>query len=71
MFFKELVIQLFATTHSNDCIEAYVEAINELKDISNDVRVIKLKETNDKNIKAITYPFNEFGYLVESDSEIR
>ncbi len=68
---KELGIQLFATTHSNECIEAYVEAINELKDISNDVRVIKLKETNDKNIKAITYPFNEFGYLVESDSEIR
>ncbi len=68
---KELNVQLFATSHSKECIEAYVEALNAMDNIHKDVKLIKLKEITNKKIKAITYPFNEFGYLIETDSEIR
>lgn len=62
-------VQLFATTHSKDCIDAIIEASNSLN-IEN-IRLIKLVETKEKSIKAITYPYNEFEYLVESDTEVR
>lgn len=67
----ELNIQLFATTHSKDCIEAIIEAANENTKIKKKIRLIKLKENKDKTIKAITFPYNEFEYLVESKSETR
>lgn len=68
---KELNVQLFATTHSKECIEAFVEASKENEEILKEIRLIKLKETKDKSIKAITYPFNEFEYLIESETETR
>jgi AAA15 family ATPase/GTPase len=66
----ELEIQLFATTHSKECIFAYKEALEELK-LEEKGKFIKLKEKKDKGIKAITYPFEEFKYLVESETETR
>lgn len=66
---KELDVQLFATTHSIECIESFVQALQESK--IEEARVIKLKELDNKEIKAITYPFSEFEYLIKSESEIR
>ena len=66
----ELEVQLFATTHSKECIFAYKEALEELK-LEEKGKFIKLKEKKDKGIKAITYPFEEFKYLVESETETR
>jgi len=66
---KETNVQLFATTHSLECIETFVQALQESN--IEEARVIKLKELNSKEVKAITYPFAEFEYLVKSESEIR
>ena len=68
---KDLDVQLFATTHSKDCIDAIVEASKEIGNLKSEIRLIKLLESKDKNIKAITYPFNEFEYLVETQTETR
>ena len=66
---KELDVQLFATTHSSECIEDYVKAAKEVGD--EDIRLIRLQENKDKSIKAICYPFNEFEDIAESKTENR
>ena len=66
---KELDVQLFATTHSEECIEAYVEASKETNE--KDIRLIRLQENKDKSIKAICYPFETVEYFVESNTEER
>lgn len=67
---KELDVQLFATTHSEECIRKVVNASRELN-LQNLVRLIKLKEMKDGQVKAITYPFEEYEYLVQSETEVR
>lgn len=67
---NELDIQAFATTHSEDSVKKIINASKKWN-VENSIRLIKLKEMNDKNIKAITYPFNEYEYLVESETEVR
>jgi len=62
-------VQIFATTHSKDCIDAIIEASSEIVDAN--IRLIRLQETKEKNVRAITYPYNEFEYLIESDTEVR
>ena len=66
---KELDVQLFATTHSEECIEAYVEAAKEVNE--QNIRLIRLQENKDKSIKAICYPYNSFEDIAESKTENR
>lgn len=66
---KELNVQLFATTHSEECIEAYVEAAKEVNE--QNIKLIRLQENKDKSIKAICYPFNEFEDIAETKTENR
>lgn len=66
---KELDIQLFATTHSQECIEAYIEASNEVGE--KNIRLIRLQENKDKSIKAICYKEEYIEYMVESNTEER
>ena len=66
---KELDVQLFATTHSAECIENYVEASKEIDE--QNIRLIKLQEKKDKSIKAICYPYNEFEDVAASNTENR
>lgn len=66
---KELDVQLFATTHSEECIEAYVEAAKEVNE--QNIRLIRLQENKDKSIKAICYPYNAFEDIAESKTENR
>jgi AAA15 family ATPase/GTPase len=66
---KELDVQLFATTHSQECIEAYVEASKEVGE--KDIRLIRLQENKDKSIKAICYKEEYIEYMVESNTEER
>lgn len=69
---KKFDVQIFATTHSLDFQNALIEALkSETLQTKNSVRLIKLKESKDKSIKAITYPYNEFEYLIESETETR
>ena len=69
---KKFEVQIFATTHSLDFQKALIESLeDESLTTKKIVKLIKLKENKDKSIKAITYPFNEFEYLVESETETR
>jgi len=69
-------VQLFATTHSLECLKAYIEAVNTngLKKNKDESRCIKLVDMNgqtEENIKAYTYPYHEFETLIETETEIR
>ena len=69
MVCKELDVQLFTTTHSKECIEAFVEAskkINEEKKI----RLIELKEYQSK-IYAQTLTTEEIQSAMDSDINLR
>lgn len=66
---KELDVQLFATTHSQECIETYLEASKELNE--KDIRLIRLQENKDKSIKAICYKEEYIEYMVESNTDER
>ena len=69
---KKFDIQIFATTHSLDFQKALITSIEqESISIKKLIKLIKLQENKDKSIKAITYPYNEFQYLVESETETR
>jgi AAA15 family ATPase/GTPase len=66
---RELDVQLFATTHSKECIEAFVEAAKEIEE--KDIRLIKLQENKNKRIKAICYKEDYLDYMVQSNIEER
>lgn len=66
---KELDVQLFATTHSKECIEAFLEASKKTNE--KEIRLIRLQENKDKSIKAICYKEDYIEYMVESNTEER
>ena len=63
-------VQLFATTHSKECLQYYKEAIEELG-LEEKARVIRLVEHKDKNVKAYTYTFPQFEQSLDNENEIR
>jgi AAA15 family ATPase/GTPase len=68
---KELDVQLFATTHSQECTETYIEASN-LLNYNNDIRLIKLEEsTNKDKIYASTFTYNQISAGLNSNVELR
>jgi len=67
---KDRNIQLFATTHSQECIEAYTEALEELG-MQEEGRLIKLFEKENKAVKAVCYSFDEMEHYVETNTEVR
>nr|WP_305069941.1 ATP-binding protein [Flavobacterium covae] len=68
---KELDVQLFATTHSNECIKAFVEASTEVEN-EKEVRVIKLEESTDKTkIYSSTFYFENIQAGFESNVDLR
>lgn len=62
-------VQLFATTHSKECLQYFKDAIAELK-LENEARVIRLVEHKDKSIKSYTYNFEQFEQSIDYN-EIR
>ena len=63
-------VQLFATTHSKECLEYYKEALQE-NGLEDKARVIRLLEHKDKNVKAYTYTFQQFEQSLDNENEIR
>jgi AAA15 family ATPase/GTPase len=75
-FIKSLIIvakeqkkQIFATTHSKECIEYFAQAVKELR-FEEDARIIRLAETK-SGIKAYTYNYAQFENALEAESELR
>lgn len=68
---KELDVQLFATTHSQECTETYIDASN-LLNYNNDIRLIKLEESSNKDkIYASTFTYNQISAGLDSNVELR
>ncbi len=68
---KELDVQLFATTHSKECSEAFYEASNSLN-YNNEIRLIKLEEsTNKDKVYASTFSYNQIVAGLDSNVELR
>lgn len=68
---KELDVQLFATTHSEECTQAFVSASNSLEN-TDDIRLIKLEEsTNKEKIYASTFTYNQIIAGLDSNVELR
>ncbi|QMW00171.1 AAA family ATPase [Spirosoma foliorum] len=59
-------VQLFATTHSLECQQAFIEALEdeEMKQYQKDARNISLIENKQGEVKAVTYDFGQFEYAL-------
>ena len=65
----ELNVQLFATTHSKECIEAYVNAAKEINK-ENVIRLIELKDY-ESEIYSNTLKYESIITSLESNIELR
>jgi len=71
---RENRVQLFAATHSLECIQSLKRVFESdpLTDSQNDVRCIALTELKDrKTVKAYTYGWSEFLTAIEHGNEVR
>ena len=66
---KEQKKQIFATTHSKECIEYFSLALKELE-LEEEGRIIRLAETA-SGIKAYTNNYEQFENSLNADSELR
>ncbi|KYC35577.1 hypothetical protein WA1_07065 [Scytonema hofmannii PCC 7110] len=66
---KQLNIQVFATTHSWDCITAFAEAVAQLEDRS--VGKLFRLSRRDENIRAVEYTPDELSIAVNQSIEVR
>lgn len=67
---NELDVQIFATTHSNECIQAFYEASKQLNEQS-DIRLISLQEGEKDKIYCTTYNFENIEAGLYSNIELR
>jgi AAA15 family ATPase/GTPase len=67
---KNLNIQIFATTHSWECIEAFQEAASQDND-SKSGMLIRLKQDFYGDIKAVTFDENELEIVTRQNIEVR
>ena len=66
---KNKNVQIFATTHSKECLQYYKEALEELK-LQDDARIIRLADTK-HGTHSFTYNFAQFVNALLAGSEIR
>ncbi|PKF72305.1 AAA family ATPase [Chryseobacterium sp. PMSZPI] len=66
----ELDVQIFATTHSNECIQAFYEASKQLNE-QRDIRLISLQEGEQDKIYSTTYNFENIEAGLYSNIELR
>ncbi|MBK9400905.1 MAG: AAA family ATPase [Bacteroidetes bacterium] len=64
-------VQLFMTTHSLECINAFEKVVSNNENYKNDARVINLFRGVDKAVKSVTYTFNEFSTMLSEGNEVR
>jgi len=66
---KTLNVQVFATTHSKECIESYARVSNELKD--DDISLIELGKDKQDNLKAIVMNNQRFQRELKNGNGVR
>ena len=62
---EKLHIQLFATTHSNDCVKSFAESVTGIT-----AKLIRL-ERREKGLKAVDYTAEEVSIAANNDIEVR
>jgi AAA15 family ATPase/GTPase len=70
---KDNDVQLFMTTHNEECIKYFIEALNENESGSYkiDARSISLAQLPDKSVKAYTYTFDQLEANIIQGNEVR
>lgn len=70
---KENEVQLFLTTHNEECIRYFVEVLSEpeMKAFQKEVSHITLQELPDKSVKAYTFKFSELEADMLSGNQVR
>jgi AAA15 family ATPase/GTPase len=66
---KEQSVQVFATTHSKECIESYARVAKRLEDY--DVKYIKLSKLKDGSIYAGVRDYDMLQYVIDDEHEVR
>jgi AAA15 family ATPase/GTPase len=66
---KEQNVQVFATTHSKECIESYARVAKKLED--EEITFIELGKNKDSEIKAMVYHYDWFMDEIEQNHEVR
>jgi AAA15 family ATPase/GTPase len=66
---KELNVQVFATTHSHECIESYCRTVE--KHQERDISFITLVKNKEKQIKAIIRDYDAFTDSIHDSREVR
>ncbi len=66
---KQQNVQVFATTHSKECIESYARVAKSLED--EEIAFIKLGKNKENEIKAMVYPYEWFIDSIEQEEEVR
>ena len=64
---SQLDVQVFATTHSNDCIKSFLLATKD----SGDSRLIRLEKRESGEVAVVYDEADELDYIAENDIEIR
>lgn len=66
-------VQIFATTHSIECLNYFSEALNDNKlfSLRENARIFSVVENKDQEVKTIKYKFEEFQYNIANNLEIR
>jgi AAA15 family ATPase/GTPase len=70
---KQNEVQIFATTHNEECLEAFKEVLEETEmlDFQKDARSFTLMELPTKQVKAYTYTYEEFADTINSGINVR
>jgi AAA15 family ATPase/GTPase len=69
---KEYDVQLFMTTHNQECIKFFKEVLDEEREMQNLSRTISLAENSKtKEVESFTYSFEQFQHGIEIGNEIR
>jgi len=66
---KEQNVQVFATTHSKECIESYARVAKGLED--DEITFFKLGKNQEGEIKGMVYPYDWFVDSIEQEQEMR
>lgn len=65
-------IQVFLSTHSVDSLNALSSVLtDETSDGKNDVKIFTLRKNKNDELKAYSYGFDKFSYLLDREEEIR
>ena len=70
---KQNDVQIFATTHNLECLQAFKEVLEEIEllDFQEDARCFELLELPNKQVKAYTLSYEEFAAMIETKTNIR